>query len=343
MVTSVGRTGPLNPERATPAPTRTRTTAAATATPAPAPTRNTASTVNCSAAACAPGADFDPVSRCVTTRDGNHPPRNFYINGIRTPQQAADASRDLIADNLNQPVELLYNPTEGLIQDGIEAWRNLSGFETRISRQVEQRFRQAIDAGENIRVFAHSQGAAITSDALRNLAESYRSQGKSAAEVERLMSRVEVVGFGGFADESVFPKGVKVELERNRNDHVPQLARSCLAVGNSFNEVCAEPRSANNWARFGQSLVSGVSTVGRTLAHNAGQALEEGFRNRDQLFRAIGDGNNVNQRDLDAYFASVCRAVESDHMTVICDQQGRASSGYIAQYFDRQRAQDAIS
>lgn len=273
-------------------------------------------------------ADFNPVQSSIdTTRT-----TNFYVNGVRTPEDKAEEARQFVAQNLGEDVQLLYNPTEGLLKDGFEAWKNLSGFDTEIASQVEKQFQAVLDREEKVKVFAHSQGSAITSDALRNIADQYAAQGKSPEEVKALMSQVEVIGFGGFADYESFPDGVKVTLQRNKEDHIPQLASASLAVGNAFEAVQDSPKDSKKWWGLGKAIVGGVGTLGKTVLKNGVQAVGSAIENRGELKKAFS-AENVNRQQIDAYFAKVSTTVESDHLAIICNPQGQVVAGYIDDYF----------
>ncbi len=278
-------------------------------------------------------ADFNPVQGALPSSRTT----TFYVNGIRTPENKAEEARDVISDNLGTPVELLYNPTEGLLQDGVEAWKNLSGLNTNISQQVQTRFQAVLDKGENLQIFAHSQGSAITSDALRNIAANYKAAGKSEAEVEAIMGRINVVGFGGFADYESFPEGVEVSLQRNKGDHIPQLATASLAVGNAFEAAVASPKDGKKWMNFGKAVVGGIGTVGKTVVKNGAQAVGSAFENRSEFKKAF-QSEQINMKQLEAYFAKICATVESDHTVVVCDQRGKAIDGYIKNYFEEKAA-----
>ncbi len=57
-------------------------------------------------------ADFNPVQAPINTTATT----NFYVNGVRTPENKAEEARQVVAQNLGEDVELLYNPTEGFTQ-----------------------------------------------------------------------------------------------------------------------------------------------------------------------------------------------------------------------------------
>lgn len=360
-------TAPLNPALlpAAPAPATQTKSAAPTSAVAPAAPVNTASSAKLSSADLCQGkaqaaCSLDTPEGCVDQASGKVP-KTFFINGIRTPEKNARETQALISERLGgTPVELVYNPTHGLVADAAESLMNITGIDTKIAKDMQGRLRKALDAGENVRIFAHSQGAAITGDALHDLAAAYKKAGKSEAEIARIMARVEVISFGGFADQDSYPAGVKFNLNREKDDAIPQLATACLAIGKDYREVCAEPKKVKNWLDLGGSVLSGLETTGRTAAHNAGQAVVSAYRNRDQLWDAFGKGKffdhlfkgeldtacgQFNAKSLDAYCAQIGKDVTADHLTVIMDQRGQASAGYVVKYFDglRGRNQDKIA
>ncbi|MGE3728608.1 MAG: hypothetical protein AB7I41_23865 [Candidatus Sericytochromatia bacterium] len=364
---AVRGTGPLNPALlpAAPAPaTRTKSAAPAPAA-APAAPANTASNAKLSSTDMCQGSakaacSLETPEACVEPSTGKAP-KTFFINGIRTPERNAKETQALISERLGgTPVELVYNPTHGLIADAAESLMNITGVDTKIAKDMQGRLRKALDAGETVRVFAHSQGAAITGDALHDIAAAYKKAGKSDADVAKIMSRVEVISFGGFADQDSYPEGVKFKLNREKDDAIPQLASSCLAVGKDYREVCAEPKKVKNWLDLGGSILSGIETTGRTAAHNAGQAVVSAYRNSDKLWDAFGKGKffdnlfkgdvdaacgQFNAKSLDAYCAQIGKDVTSDHVTVLLDSKGNASAGYVVKYFDglRGRSQDGVA
>lgn len=363
---AVRGTGPLNPALLPAAPARPKVAA----TPVPAPSASpvvpaTASSTRLSSTGMSQGSAKAACSlgnpeACVDAVETN-PPKTFFINGIRTPESSAKETQAMISERLGgTPVELVYNPTHGLIADAAESLMNITGVDTKISKDLQGRLRKTLDAGEKVRVFAHSQGAAITGDALHDIAAAYKKAGKSEADIAKIMSRVEVISFGGFADKDSYPDGVKFKLNREEDDSIPQLATSCLAVGKDYRQVCAEPKKVQNWLQLGGSILSGIETTGRVAAYNAGQAVVSAYRNRDQLWDAFGKGKffddlfkgdvnkasgQFNSKSLEAYYAQIGKDVTADHVTVLLDSRGIASSGYVVKYFDelRGRSQDKLA
>lgn len=261
------------------------------------------------------------------------PVKAFYLNGIRTPESAAKESLQGLEDKTKQDIELIYNPTEGLLSDVAESVANLSGVDTAISRKAEAKFRQALDKGEKVKIYAHSQGAAIAADALRSIAESYKKQGLSKAQIQAKMSQVEVFGFGGFAIKDSFPKGVHVELFKHDKDFIPKFAEALCDVGKAAQSK--ENDMMDSLGRLGQ-------TIGDFFAVNTGQALR--FMGKPPT---AANGTScpkpTNPTLLDG-FNSFCKslgtAVESDHNMLVKDDYIREnfSSGYL-DTFDPQTSQ----
>jgi hypothetical protein len=190
---------------------------------------------------------------------------HFYINGIRTPRASAQADANFLTgllrkeytQDLNQAgfpevhplspdagirqaaaaqvdFELLYNPSAveggsellGSLQDVEEAIRNLGGLETDIASATADRFYATLTQGRHLFVVAHSQGGAITADALRQVEARLLKQ-HSRAEVKQIFEQqVTVRTMGGFAPDNSFPAGVNIESLKNSKDYVPKLGKA---------------------------------------------------------------------------------------------------------------------
>jgi hypothetical protein len=191
---------------------------------------------------------------------------------------------------------------------------------------------------------------------LHKLAASYRAQGKSEAEVKTLMSHVEVLSFGGFADKESFPYGVKFSLHRDPTDAIPQFGTACQAVGKSYKEVCAQPKQVQSWLDLAGSIGSGLYTVGKAAVVHGALAAESAYEHRGQLDKALGHGRFaealgkgdlntagacVSKPDLDAYCAQIGRDVTADHLTVVT--RNNKQSGYLVEYFRNQQDHPAVA
>lgn len=308
-------------------------------------------------------AEFDPTSELCSmdnpkacTDQSSKAPHNFFINGIRTSEASARSNTELISHNLGEPVEMIYNPTHGAVADAAEALQNIVGADTKISRETQGKLRKALDSGEKVRIFAHSQGAAITGDALHKLAAQYKAEGKTPAQVKELMSKVEVISFGGFSDKESFPPGVKLSQNRDPGDHIPQLGTACQTIGKSYQQACAEPKKVGNWARLAGSVGNGLLTVGKTIVNNGAEAVKSAYDHRDQLDKALGHGRVfaalgkgdleaagkcVNQADLNAYCAQIGTDVTAEHLTVVV--RNNRESGYLTDYFRGKKPEQPVA
>lgn len=226
---------------------------------------------------------------------------HFYINGIRTPRASAQGDADFLtgllrkeyAADLNaagfsrvNPLapnagltraaaaqvdfELLYNPSAvdgggelvGTLQDVDEAIRNLSGVETGIATATAQRFYATLSQGRHLFVAAHSQGGAITADALRQV-EARLLKTHSPAEVKRIFQeQVTVKTMGGFAPDVSFPAGVNLESLKNTKDYVPKL-------GNAIYEARRQQEPLKVVNAYWRLL----QTIGSATSSNLGQLV----------------------------------------------------------------------
>lgn len=260
------------------------------------------------------------AAECVDFVEGQPPVRSFYLNGIRTPEASAKSDLQALEAKTGQDIELLYNPTQGLLGDSAEALANLTGISTAVARRAENAFRQALDKGEKVQIFAHSQGAAIALDALRNIAQDYRRQGLSESQVEAKMKQVNVVGFGGFATENSFPAGVETRLYRRSKDFIPKFAQAVCDVRDAVKSKDAD---------LGNSLVRFGKTLGGFVAVNTGQAVSF------LASKPAAKGETTGQKpDFAAVCKAVGQAVGSDHDMVVKDDFIRQnySAGYLALY-----------
>lgn len=259
------------------------------------------------------------------------PARNFYVNGIMTPEDKAQRTVRELERVTGEPIELLYNETEGLLQDGIEALKNMAGVKTDEAERTAQAVSEALKGGEPVRLIAHSQGAAIVGDALERVAESLKQEGKSEAEIKDMMSKVEVIAMGGFATENAFPEGVKVNLINREKDFIPKFAER-------FRDLDAARKSEDK--DMGRALWDATKTFGSFIGTNVSQAVQHTFGKVSQA--AENDFYGMSFAEGVAHcMGSVCVAVESDHLVVIDDEYTRekVGQGYLADFEAQYQAQ----
>lgn len=233
------------------------------------------------------------ASREVTSTDKTD---HFFINGIRTSQENAqkdaDALTSILQENYSEDLrrsglventppgspslgvaqeriektdfELLYNPTSGTLTDVNEAVRNLSGLKTSAAEDTADRFMETLNKGRNIFVVAHSQGGAITADALRRV-ERRLLETHPPSEVQEIFTkRVNIKTMGSFAPDYAYPTGISVEAYKNDLDFVPKLGKAVYDVQQSKN-----PRQVLH-----SSATLAATTIGAFVV-NLDQALEQ--------------------------------------------------------------------
>lgn len=195
----------------------------------------------------------------------------FYVNGIMTDEKAAKNTATELSKLTGQNVKAIHNETDGALNDLLEVVieRLSNSHFDEPTKKTAINFYKTLSSGKDLKVIAHSQGAAITADALMlckqmltvkcsssrigkkvendkwklNLAvventKTYNkfNQAKNPGaiqmgdktlekeyyQVEKMMSKVEVITMGGAASQDKFPN-VKLVQVVNPRDPVPQV------------------------------------------------------------------------------------------------------------------------
>ncbi|HET6976026.1 MAG TPA: hypothetical protein VFI24_06870 [Pyrinomonadaceae bacterium] len=147
----------------------------------------------------------------------------IYVNGINTTKDAQAASLQAIADRTGARVIGIHNSTEGMISDLRQCVTDKLDVGTNppVDTLADTVYNE-IQAGRTVHLLAHSQGALITSRALRDVYQRLRIEdGLSSAEAEQRLSQVKVETFGGAAGH--YPDGPQYVHYVNRDDPVPSL------------------------------------------------------------------------------------------------------------------------
>lgn len=147
----------------------------------------------------------------------------IYINGINTTKDAQSASLQAIADRTGARVIGIHNSTEGMITDLRQCITDKLdlGRNPPVDTLADTVYNE-IQAGRSVHLMAHSQGALITSRALRDVYQRLRVEdGLSSAEAERRLGQVSVETFGGAAGH--YQDGPQYVHYINRDDPVPSL------------------------------------------------------------------------------------------------------------------------
>lgn len=225
----------------------------------------------------------------------------FYTNGIQTEEIKASDDRSVLYSSVSAylgpmneefktrivPVELHYNPTEkdsknsikslpiiSAIADTVEANKNLLGKETPIATSLAEKVKAKVDSGQPVYLFGHSQGGAISLDAMRQVEKMYQTEGLSDSELSKKMSQIKFVGFGAYVHPDLFPKDSQILLNKHPEDNVPKMAEA-LAEAKASLPLALIP---NNTARsiFAKKSFGLVKAAGNMVGDNISQALSYG-------------------------------------------------------------------
>jgi len=159
----------------------------------------------------------------------------LYVNGIVTDLGGQAVEMQQIADQTGMRVIGIHNSTEGAVADIAECVSDklamVEDFAEAVTGTSRKGSNPAVDtladtmytelmAGRDVHVMGYSQGALITARALRDLASRLRIEdGLPQAQVEQLMSRINVETFGGAG--AIFPDGPRYVHYVNTRDIVP--------------------------------------------------------------------------------------------------------------------------
>ncbi|HZI03195.1 MAG TPA: hypothetical protein VEZ71_04200 [Archangium sp.] len=158
----------------------------------------------------------------VTPRNNPNPTETFiYVNGIQNTKDQQFNSMQAIADRTGAKVVGIHNATEGMVADLAQCVKDKldKGHNPAVDSMADTVYSE-LKAGRSVHLFAHSQGALVTSRALNDVANRLRIEdGMSRADVERLLSNVKVETFGGAAAN--FPDGPQYVHYVNNKDIVP--------------------------------------------------------------------------------------------------------------------------
>jgi hypothetical protein len=170
------------------------------------------------------GVSYDPIITCSTLEN---PPENndmwFFINGITVDRDFVKMNGMALSKLMGgTKINVLHNPTQGLIKDLCEATIERS-FNQRqdISHQLCGVILAAIRAGYNVKIIAHSQGAILLSSILRTIQERY--------DEEELLKGVEVYTFAAAFDSLKPINGVFYEHFANEHDIVARIGSIAFA------------------------------------------------------------------------------------------------------------------
>jgi hypothetical protein len=141
----------------------------------------------------------------------------FFVNGIATDPTMLQMNGAYLHELFGRPIELINNPTDGVLVDLIESvFGRTFDFSSTPALYTKTRVDNALASDEYDRVvlLAHSQGAIVASNVVRDLVQEYQNNGRRL-DLEKL----EVYTFGSAADE-IDADG---ELSRQNDRLVPYI------------------------------------------------------------------------------------------------------------------------
>jgi hypothetical protein len=161
----------------------------------------------------------------------------YYVNGATNTVEDGIGESQRIKAMLGDEVLVnhIHNGTSGtiksplsLVGDALEALRQrLLGATPNdpAPRQVTEQILSDLDAGKPVWMFCHSQGAQVCINGLRNALQ------QAPADADRILANTHFTTFGGYAKDSDWPAGTKVDIWKNPQDPVPGLAGALSPEG----------------------------------------------------------------------------------------------------------------
>jgi hypothetical protein len=147
----------------------------------------------------------------------------IYVNGAGTTEAAQQRQLRQIADVTGAEVVGVHNATQGLVKDYQQVLHDEAngGSDDAAVRPLADLIYAEVSAGRDVTVLGHSQGAAITAAALRQVEGRLAMRGFSASKIESTMQHAKIVTMGEVGGR--FPDGPRYIHFINKNDLAPQL------------------------------------------------------------------------------------------------------------------------
>ncbi|WP_317987868.1 PE-PPE domain-containing protein [Hyalangium gracile] len=168
-----------------------------------------------------PGTPLDQIPGVTPWGNPNPTETVIYVNGISTDLAGQQAEMRHVAEASGARVVGVHNSTEGAGADLIQCVKDKldKGTNPAVDTLADTVYAE-LKAGRDVHLMGYSQGALVTSRALKHLANRLRIEdGMSQAQVEQYMSRIKVETFGGAA--ASYPDGPQYVHYVNDRDIVP--------------------------------------------------------------------------------------------------------------------------
>ena len=141
----------------------------------------------------------------------------FFVNGIATNSTMLQMNGAYLYELFRRPIELINNPTDGIVIDLIESlFGRTFDFSSTPALYTRLRVEDALlsEGYDRVVLLAHSQGAIVASNVVRDLVEAVRSKSRTYD-----LRKLEVYTFGSAADEI----DADDDLSRSHNRLVPYI------------------------------------------------------------------------------------------------------------------------
>ncbi|WP_147449984.1 hypothetical protein [Corallococcus carmarthensis] len=154
-----------------------------------------------------PGIPLKDVPGVMPRKNPNPSGTVIYVNGILNDRNGQIRTLQSLADTTNLKAVGIHNSTRGIVPDlGQSIADKLGRGRNPAVDTLADTVHAELKAGRSVHLMAHSQGAIITSRALRDVARRLRIEdGLSSFEVNKKMAQLKVETFGGAAKS--YPSG----------------------------------------------------------------------------------------------------------------------------------------
>jgi hypothetical protein len=226
-----------------------------------------------------PGTPLETIPPVLANPSTPTDPLGLYVNGV--DNTAKDQADEMMS--LSQKTGLgflgVHNSTDGLLHDLGEAVAEKLGLMNRLKPIDElcKLILQRLDAHKPLLLFAHSQGALILSEALRQTKEELMKRGATQEQAEAAMSDIKVETYASAAGS--FPDGPKYVHYVNDADFVPRLFGTSDTdaderpapswgkwIDNALGAVGIQTEAAESLASKARNLIAGADHPGRGAA-----------------------------------------------------------------------------
>ncbi len=236
----------------------------------------------------------------------------FYINGVATTKDIADANRHLLFDMFGRPIHLLHNPSDSVLLDLLECVTGKTGLmefgeiapREKLKKYITKMLVEAKGKGiKKVVLISHSQGTIITGNTLTELGED--------SKVKELMQEMlEVYNFANCAHKMPADNVAHLENISNKGDLVAWLGHffpfPSLWIDAKFEPIEISGVPVVEDELWGHLLNSHYLLPMKWRGKYAGSKLVKEYLRKNKVLQVIGKAKEV-------------KKVVSDVKTVVSD------------------------